>query len=78
VPFNENDYSIIADFRFRLYKRLFFNFRYSYSISKIREREFFDYNNNKWMRKQYNNLFSIRLIYVFNERLENIRKQDDE
>lgn len=78
VPFNENDINILADFRFRLYKRLKLDFRYSYSVSKIREREFFNYNNDTWIRKQYNNLFSIRLIYVFNEKLENIKKPDEE
>lgn len=69
IAFNENDFNIIADIRFRIYKRLKFNLRYAYSIVPIREREFSNLNSDTWMRKQYNNNISFRLIYVFNERL---------
>ncbi|MPM29457.1 hypothetical protein SDC9_75997 [bioreactor metagenome] len=68
-PYNSDDYNIIIDFRFRAIWKVYFNFRYAYSISKIRVR---DYNNgtNTWSREQFNNLLSFRLVFVFNEKLQ--------
>ena len=40
VPFNINDFSIMGDLIFRLYKRLHMNIRVSHSLVPIREREF--------------------------------------
>lgn len=75
VPFNNNDYNIIADLRFPIYRRLKANIRYSYSVSKIRTREFNPpYSNDQWTRNQFNNYLSFRVIWMFNEKLEN--KQD--
>ncbi len=66
--YSQNDINIIADLRFRIWKKLKFNIRYAYSIAKIRTREHADLSGNTWIRKQYNNLVSFRLIYVFNEK----------
>lgn len=66
--YSNSDISVIADLRFKIYKRLKFNIRYSYSMVKIRTREFEDFQGNTWERDQFNNLFSFRLYYVFNER----------
>jgi hypothetical protein len=66
--YSNADISVVADLRFRLYKRLKFNIRYSYSIIKIRTREFEDFRSNTWERDQFNNAISLRLYYVFNER----------
>ena len=66
--YSNSDINIIADLRFKLYKRLKFNIRYSYSIIKIRTREFDNFKGDTWEREQFNNVFSFRLYYIFNER----------
>jgi len=68
-PYNRDDFDVLLDMRFNLYKRLKFNFRYAYSMAKIRTRT---YNNgvSEWDRKQYNNLLSFRVLYVFNEKVK--------
>ncbi len=73
--YSNSDISVVADLRFRLYKRLKFNIRYSYSMIKIRTREFDDFLGNTWMRDQYNNVFTLRLYYVFNERQKTVPKE---
>jgi len=71
-PYSRDDYNVLVDLRFRLHKkipRLKFNIRYSYSMAKIRTRDFYDkYGEYDDTRKQYNNVISFRLIYVFNEK----------
>jgi hypothetical protein len=59
----------IVDLRFRTYKRLHFNVRYSYSLSPIRFRTYSPPTGVSWDRKQYNNLLSFRMIWIFNEKL---------
>lgn len=66
--YSNSDISVVADIRFRLYKRLKFNIRYSYSIIKIRTRKYEDFLGNTWERDQFNNVFSLRLYYIFNEK----------
>jgi hypothetical protein len=66
--YNMDDLNLIADVRFRIYKKFQFNVRYGYSITKIRTREFEDFLGNTWERKQYNNLISFRFIYMINEK----------
>ena len=68
-PYKSEDFNILVDFRFRVYWKLHFNFRYAYSISKIRTR-YYDNGVSTWTREQYNNLLSFRLIFVFNEKLK--------
>lgn len=70
--YNRNDYSVLVDLYFRIHKkipRFKFNIRYSYSMTKIRTRDFYttlgDYTGS---RDQFNNVISLRLIYVFNEK----------
>ncbi|MBU1368068.1 MAG: PorT family protein [Bacteroidetes bacterium] len=65
--YNLNDFNVLLDLRMRLHKQFKINFRYQYSISKIREREFITSQGNIWSRKQYNNMLTLRLVYVFNE-----------
>ncbi|MCF8229354.1 MAG: PorT family protein [Bacteroidales bacterium] len=65
IPFNDNDFSVIADIRFRIWKNLHGNFRYSYSLQSIRERTFYSLDkSNSWTRKQYNNVLTFRIIYI--------------
>jgi len=77
-PYSRNDFNAIADVKFRIYKRLKFNVRYAYSIVKIRTRLFEPpYSTESWTRKQYNNFWSFRLIYVINEtQSERTRRQN--
>ncbi|MEA3505013.1 MAG: outer membrane beta-barrel protein [Bacteroidota bacterium] len=69
VKFNKNDLLWKFDIRFRLIDKLKMNIQYSYSLKNIRERVFTPPSSNEeWSRKQYNNLITFRLIYVFNEK----------
>jgi hypothetical protein len=71
VAFNKNDYSVLVDLQVRVWKRLKFNIRYSYSMVPVRERVFIDpYGiSPPNERKQYNNMLTFRLVYVINEKL---------
>ena len=61
----------------RKYKRWKLGFRYSYSLTPIRTREYFDIQGQSLGTfKQYNNMFTFRLTYVFNERLEDLQRQE--
>jgi hypothetical protein len=67
-PYSRADFQALADLRVRLYRGLWFNIRYSYSLLPIREREFENpYYHNTWWRKQYNNVIALRLVYIFND-----------
>lgn len=66
-PYNRNDFSFLADIRFRVYKMFKLNLRYTYSLMKIRTREYENLLGDTWTRDQYNNTISLRLIYMFNE-----------
>jgi hypothetical protein len=64
--YNKNDYEIIFDLQMKVYAGLYANLRYSYSLSKIRSRYYF-YPFNKW-RDQYNNVITLRAIWVINDK----------
>ncbi len=71
-PYDRNDYSVLVDLYFRVHKkipRFKLNIRYSYSMRKIRTRDFYkttgEYDTT---RDQFNNVFALRLIYIFNEK----------
>lgn len=67
-PYNRNDFSILADVRFRVYKKLKINLRYSYSLAKIRTRDFYTTDGDYYAtRSQFNNVITVRMIYMFNE-----------
>ena len=71
-PYSLTDYSVMFDLRFRLYQRFKFNFRYEYSFIPIRTRTFYKpkighYDPEPWERKQYHNILTFRVIYMFNE-----------
>lgn len=65
-PYRRNDVAWMGDLRFRLHDRFHFNLRYTYSLAKIRTREFPKINT---VRDQYNNFITFRLIYIFNEKV---------
>lgn len=67
--FNQHDWLALFDLQFRVYKRFYANFRYSYSVFPIREREFSAIGaDNVWKRKQYNNTLMFRVSYRINEK----------
>jgi hypothetical protein len=73
VAFNKNDWDILFDLQFRIYRQLKANIRFAYSLVPIRERTYHDIiyeQQEPWTRKQYNHLFTFRLVYVFNEQYE--------
>ena len=75
-PYLKSDFQVLADVRFRLWQKLWLNLRYSYSMFPIRTREFVNpFSGSTWTRKQYNNVISIRLVYIFNDILPNKKKK---
>lgn len=69
-PYKQNDWNILVDVRFRLYKRLKMDIRYAYSIFPIASRVVIDSKSGKPnLRDQYNSVVSFRLMYIFNENL---------
>lgn len=68
--YDREDYLVLVDLKFRLIQRLSMNVRFQYSMDKIRLATFKDqFNQNEWQRKQYNNLITFRIAYMFNEPL---------
>lgn len=78
VVFNNSDFNFLADVQIRVYKRLKFNVRFAYSIVPIRERTFYPLNTGQFDRKQYNNLFTFRVVYVINERVPGRTRKETE
>lgn len=64
IPYKNNDICALVDVDFPIFDRFRFNFRYSYSLFKIRTRYF---PNIKTTRYQYNNMLTFRLLYVFKD-----------
>ncbi|HZX63461.1 MAG TPA: outer membrane beta-barrel protein [Bacteroidales bacterium] len=78
-PYTRADIQALADVRIRIYRGFWFNVRYSYSILPIRTREFVNpFFGNTWLRKQYNNVISLRLVYIFNDILPDKNKKSKE
>jgi hypothetical protein len=65
--YSPNDFCVLVDLRLKVYQALKFNFRYSYSMSRIRTREFSDAAGNIKSRGQFNNVLTFRMLYIFNE-----------
>lgn len=69
-PYSMADFEILADVQLKVWQRLWFNVRYSYSLIKIRTRHYsvpIPNGTDEWDRNQYNNVITLRLIYVFNQ-----------
>lgn len=66
--YKTNDWSVIADAQVRLWKGLRLNFRFQYSMVPFRTRLFDPFGPNQEVRKQYNSMLTLRLIYSFNEK----------
>jgi hypothetical protein len=65
-PYDLNDFSWIFDIQIPIYQQLKFDARYSFSIFKIRERYYYNADET---RKQYNQVLSFRVMWVFNEKI---------
>ena len=82
TPFRKNDFAVIADVRFTIWRGLKFNFRYQYSLAPIKKDwEFTEQRNRaegfrQWTRNAYNNSMSARLIWVFGDNQNNNYKQN--
>ena len=71
-PYTKSDLEMLADVQLKIYQRLWFNVRYSYTLIPIRTRHYsvpIPNGSEEWDRKQYNNVITFRLIYVFNQEL---------
>jgi hypothetical protein len=78
-PYTKADLQGLVDVRFRLYMGFWFNVRYSYSFLPIRTREYENpFYHDTWQRKQYNNVISLRLVYIFNDILPDKNKKSKE
>jgi hypothetical protein len=77
-PYSMSDLQILADVRVRLYRKFWLNVRYSYSLFPIRERTYTSplppYPSEN--RKQYNNVITLRLTYIFNEVIIKNKKKE--
>ena len=67
VPFNDGDIGFLIDARVRIWKHLHVNVRYSQSLVSIRERVYYPPNSDAFARDQFNQVLSLRFIYIFNE-----------
>lgn len=75
--FDQNEFNILADVKLRVYKRWKLGFRYSYSLFPIRTREYYDIQGHSLGKfDQFNNMFTFRLTYVFNEKLDDLVREE--
>jgi hypothetical protein len=66
--FDKDDFMAFADMRLRVYNNIFANVRYSYSLNKISTRTLRDSETGRMNERDwYNNVWSVRLIYMINE-----------
>jgi len=76
--FAKDELSVIVDVRFRIWQQLKFNFRFEYSMFPVGLRKFY-FNEgiavDPYIRKQYNNVLTFRLIYMLNEPKVTIKRK---
>lgn len=75
--YRPNDLSICADLRFRIWEGLHAEVRYQYSLMSIRTRMYYANISEtlpSQIRLQYNNMFTVRLVYIFNEQRSKANK----
>lgn len=67
-PYTLADFQVLADVRVRIWKKLWADVRYSYSLLPIRTRDFTNVTETRvWTRKQYNNVITLRFTYILND-----------
>jgi hypothetical protein len=69
-PYDRNDWNGIINVRIPIWQRFKIDFRYAYSLAKIRTRNYSNMSGDTWSRDQYNNIITLRLVYVFNEKIK--------
>ena len=62
-PYKRSDVNVLIDVQFKMTKGLNFNFRYAYSLAKLRTRTFLTGE----VRNQFNNIITLRLVYIFKD-----------
>ena len=76
--YRAHDFNICADLRFRLWEGFHAEMRYQYSLRPIRTRLYYQDASQtlpNQIRQQYNNSFTIRLVYIFNEHRSKANKE---
>lgn len=74
-PYKNSDIDFLFDVQLRLIQGLSFDMRYAYSVGKIRTRTFLTGET----RKQFNNMITLRMIYVFRDKpMPKAKKEKDE
>jgi hypothetical protein len=69
--YSRNEFDVLIDLQLRVWRHLKFNFRYSYSLAKIRTRNYGPtLSGDMWTRDQFHNALSFRAIYLLNEKYE--------
>lgn len=66
-PYKTEDYSVIVEAFFKIYGGLKANIRYSYSMYRLRTRDYYTGTKFKETRHQYNNCITFRLMYIFKD-----------
>ena len=63
--FNTTDIDFVVGLTRKLYKNLLVNIRYQYSLTSFRPTERIPYGYSYGNQGQFNNLFNLRMVYVF-------------
>jgi hypothetical protein len=72
--YKNNDLSILADVKYRIYKGLFINAHFSYSLIPIRTRTFYYLETPiSFTKRQYHNTLTFRLMWVINDKGKSIK-----
>lgn len=67
--FDRDDWTVFGDVRVRMYKNFILNLRYAYSLDKIATRTLIDSQGGHLNERDFrNNLWSLRLVYMINEK----------
>jgi len=75
--FNASDFTVVLDFRCRIWQQLKAGIRFEYSLVPIRTRMYYTdiFHTKSETRKQYNNTLSLYIVYIFNEKRVDIDKE---
>jgi hypothetical protein len=75
--YKRSDIEALAEVRVRIYQGFWFDVRYSYTMFPIRTREFENqYFGNTFIRKQYNNVVTLKVVYIFKDILPDKYKKE--
>ena len=78
TTYRANDFNICASLRVRIWEGFHAELRYQYSLSPIRTRMFYrdeSQNLDSRIRTQFNNVITLRLVYIFNEHRSKANKE---